>query len=118
MKSSDSLLPSGMARTRRHFGIALKRQIVNETLAGESVSRVARRHDINANQLFRWRRLHQQGKLGAPSTTLLPVTVTAPVELAVDTQQFIIEFGQRCRLIVNGNVNAALLLAALKELKS
>jgi transposase len=35
----------------------LKRQIVAETLApGSSVSLVARRHDVNANQVFKWRR--------------------------------------------------------------
>jgi transposase len=35
----------------------LKRQIVAETLEpGSSVSIVARRHDVNSNQLFKWRR--------------------------------------------------------------
>jgi len=35
----------------------LKRQIVAETQEpGASVSVVARRHDVNANQLFKWRR--------------------------------------------------------------
>jgi len=34
-----------------------KHKIVAETyLAGQSVSIVARRHDVNANQVFRWRR--------------------------------------------------------------
>jgi transposase len=35
----------------------LKRRIVAETLEpGSSVSIVARRHDVNANQVFKWRR--------------------------------------------------------------
>jgi len=43
---------------------ALKRQIVEETLrAGASVSRVARKYGVNANQVFCWRRLYQQGEL-------------------------------------------------------
>ena len=42
---------------RRRWPEALKRQIVAETLKpGSSVSIVARQHDVNANQLFQWRR--------------------------------------------------------------
>ena len=42
---------------RRQYSEALKRQMVAETLIpGASVSMVARRHDVNSNQLFRWRR--------------------------------------------------------------
>src|SRR5487761_844490 len=42
---------------RRQWPEGLKRRIVAETLApGASVSVVARRHDVNANQLFKWRR--------------------------------------------------------------
>ena len=41
------------------------REIVEETLLpGISVSRVARRHDVNANQLFYWRKLYREGRLG------------------------------------------------------
>ena len=42
---------------RREWPEALKRQMVAETLEpGSSVSIVARRHDVNSNQLFKWRR--------------------------------------------------------------
>ena len=42
---------------RREWPEALKRQMVSETLEpGSSVSIVARRHDVNTNQLFKWRR--------------------------------------------------------------
>src|ERR1700745_2129322 len=42
---------------RRQYSEALKRQMVAETqVPGASVSVVARRHDVNSNQLFRWRR--------------------------------------------------------------
>jgi hypothetical protein len=42
---------------RRQYSEALKRQMVAETQApGASVSVVARRHDVNSNQLFKWRR--------------------------------------------------------------
>jgi transposase len=42
-----------------------KRQIVEETFVpGSSVSIVARRHDVNANQVFKWRQLYHRGELG------------------------------------------------------
>src|ERR1700724_2399714 len=45
------------ATKRRQYSEALKRQMVAETQApGASVSIVARGHDVNSNQLFRWRR--------------------------------------------------------------
>jgi transposase len=42
---------------RRSWSGALKRQIVTESEEpGASVSVIARRHDVNANQVFKWRR--------------------------------------------------------------
>jgi transposase len=54
-----------------------RRKIVEATLQpGASVSRVARRHDVNANQVFHWRKLYREGRLGDCGTTkLLPVRV-------------------------------------------
>ena len=41
---------------RRRRSAEEKRRIVEETLeAGASVARVARRHEVNANQVFYWR---------------------------------------------------------------
>src|SRR5438309_2837233 len=52
----DTKQQSGPTK-RREYSEALKRQMVAETLEpGASVSIVARRHDVNSNQLFRWRR--------------------------------------------------------------
>jgi transposase len=61
-----------------------RRQIVEETMKpGASVSRVARAHDINANQIFQWRKLYREGRLEAeePSTSaaLLPVEISSEV---------------------------------------
>jgi transposase len=56
---------------------AERRAIVEETLVpGASVSRVARRHDVNANQVFHWRKLYQEGRLGA-TTNFLPVRIAS-----------------------------------------
>jgi transposase len=50
---------------------------VEETLLpGTSVSRVARRHDVNANQLFYWRKLYREGGLGGTARPLLPVKIS------------------------------------------
>lgn len=63
---------------RRRWPDALKRQLVAETLEpGASVSVVARRHDVNANQLFRWRR--ELAKVPCADTRLVPVAVVEQV---------------------------------------
>jgi transposase len=48
----------------RHYAVELKRRIVEETFVpGASVSIVARRHDVNANLVFDWRKKYRQGTL-------------------------------------------------------
>ena len=59
---------------RRRWPDVLKRQLVAETREpGASVSIVARRHDVNANQLFKWRR--ELAELPHTDAKLLPVAV-------------------------------------------
>ena len=59
---------------RRRWSLDLKRQLVAETLEpGSSVSIVARRHDVNANQLFKWR--HELGGSTPAAAALVPVAV-------------------------------------------
>jgi len=71
---------------RRYRTVEEKRRIVEEVLqAGASVARVARAHGVNANQVFGWRRLYQQGRLERrtnETSALLPVRVvdTVPTE--------------------------------------
>ncbi len=66
---------------RRFRTVEEKRRIVEETLQlGASVARVARAHGVNANQVFGWRRLYQQGRLEREENetpSLLPVRVTS-----------------------------------------
>jgi transposase len=69
---------SQSGRPKRQWrGVEEKRRIVEATLVeGASVSRVAREHGVNANQVFGWRRLYQAGRLGGSSAVkLLPVRV-------------------------------------------
>ena len=70
--------PASTARKKqRRRTIKERRDIVEETLVpGASVARVARRHDVNANQVFYWRKLYREGRLGINlATPLLPVKV-------------------------------------------
>ena len=67
---------------RRRMSKQEKRRTVEETLRpGSSVSIVARQHGINANQLFRWRRLYREGRLEVETESkLLPVRISDVVE--------------------------------------
>ena len=69
----------GTNKRRRHraWPESLKREIVAATLLpGASVSRVARRYDVNANQVFAWRRRYQGAAAKPTELQLIPVTVT------------------------------------------
>src|SRR5215218_3231112 len=69
----------GTNKRRRHraWPESVKREIVAATLLpGASVSRVARRYDVNANQVFAWRRRYRDGAAEPAELRLLPVRVT------------------------------------------
>jgi len=69
-----------MRAVRRFRTKQERRQIVEETMKpGASVSQVARAHDVNANQVFHWRRQYRAGwfEEDKKSTALLPVRITA-----------------------------------------
>jgi transposase len=57
---------------RRRRSVEEKRRIVEETLeTGASVARVARRHAVNANQVFYWRKKYREGRLGKNQSSKL-----------------------------------------------
>jgi transposase len=70
---------------RKRRSASEKLEIVQLTMApGASVAEIARAHGVNANQVFKWRRLFEKGQLGdarPTSTALLPVTISADVEM-------------------------------------
>lgn len=105
---------------RRHWPVALKRQIVAETLApGASASVVARRHDVNTNQLFRWRRDWREGLLGPADGDqgLVPVAI-AGGEASASTGPGVIEveLAHGARIRVSGRVDAGALGQVLEIL--
>lgn len=63
-----------------------RREIVEETLQpGAAVSAVARAHDLNANQVFYWRRQYRAGWFNEnkeQATALVPVKIAAATRKA------------------------------------
>jgi len=71
--TSDPVSPT--TSKRRYRTIAERRSIAEETLApGASVSKIARAHGVNANQLFGWRKMYHEGLLSNASARRRPQT--------------------------------------------
>ena len=67
-----------IGRRRRRWSEAQKRQIVAETHEpGVSVPMVAQRYNLNANQIFRWRRLFREPERAGVADRFVPVVVEA-----------------------------------------
>jgi transposase len=123
-EQAEQVSTTGLVDTRqpkrRQYSEAVKRQMVAETQApGASVSIEARRHDVNSNQLFRWRR------------QLLPKAVVesgamVPVEIAADGDRLrrpdrdgVIEitFGCGARVRLRGEVSCETLRQVVELLR-
>lgn len=115
--------PPALRRKRRSWALDEKRRIVDESLEnGASIAEVARRYDLNANQLFTWRR--QFGlDLAAPQgrAPILPVTITpdATAEYSApgSTGQMEIVLADGDRIIVWADVETAALSRVVKALR-
>jgi transposase len=126
MDTSEQLAIETSSHTkRRRRTVEEKRRIVEETLeAGASVARVARRHAVNANQVFYWRKKYREGRLGkSPSSKLLPVTLSdisrsesgrsgcGPSPFAVGSMEIKLAKGT---LRISGNVDVLVLRTAIE----
>jgi transposase len=106
----------------RQHPLEFKRALVALSLEpGASVARIAREHGVNANQVFSWRRLYEQGRLGVPALMrddgLLPVvlapTAPAPNSATSDANGIImLELGE-VRVRIEGQPNASTLAQVL-----
>lgn len=115
---------SGDGRRRnKRWPEALKREIVAATsLPGASVSVVARQYDVNANQVFAWRRRFRgvdKACAPTPPPTLVPVTITPeadekPAPAASETIE--IEVGGDCRVRVGSSFDGRALKRVLDVL--
>ncbi len=117
----------GRARRRRRLWSAQdKQRIVAETLEpGASVSVVARRHDLNANMLFTWRREAREARVGRATeplaVTFVPARITAEPALAASSttgvagrMEVVLAGGER--VIVGVDVDASALARVIKVL--
>jgi transposase len=77
----DTNVVDGMTRAsrrRRSYSLEEKQQLVAESYEpGASVSLVARRHDINANLLFTWRRQMREPTLVVAPLELIPIEIVS-----------------------------------------
>lgn len=106
----------------RQHPLEFKRALVALSIEpGASVARIAREHGLNANQVFSWRRLYQQGRLGVPALMradgLLPVVLapSAPAPNSADGDAggtIVLELGE-VRVRIEGQPNAATLAQVL-----
>ena len=117
--------------SRRWRSTLERRRIVEETLeAGASVARIALRHGVSANQVFQWRRLLRDGKLGAApeqAMKLLPISITDEIELPKSELSLVvplrcgaihIELPGEIRISLEGSVDPGVVRAVLKSLRS
>lgn len=97
----------GVGRLRRYWSAADKCRIVAEArVPGVSVSAVARRHEVNANLVFKWLRDDRFAGVTADPVRLLPVELTAdPVAVRADERDGRIEIQVRGghRVVVSGS---------------
>ncbi len=109
-------------RRRRSWTRDEKRRIVEESLEeGTSITEVARRHDLNANLLFTWRRkLGVEPILQKDPMEIVPVTIAR--ELAAEEHcpdaagQMEIVLSEGDRILVWADVETGALTRVLKAL--
>ena len=109
---------------RRRWTLEEKRRIVSESHGGRrEVSATARRHGLSGSQLFTWRRLAREGRLGDEVAALVPVEIAAPATDSLGTIEerghdaafprasknsglIVIEVGNGRRIRVDGDFDA------------
>ena len=109
-------------RRRRSWTLDEKRRIVEESLEdGASIAEVARRHELNANLLFTWRRKlgvarsEQNALMGIVPVTIAPeLTAEGHCPDAAGQMEIVLSAGDR--IIVWADVEMAALKRVLKAL--
>ena len=109
-------------RVRRFWSDDEKRQIVAQTrVPGVSVSRIARRYDVNANLVFKWLRDPRYKLSDVDGARFLPVEVVpsplAPVGVD-DAGQIEIALASGHRLTLTGGFDVGVVLRLAKGLAS
>ena len=127
---------AGGKRMYRRYSAEFKQSVVEQSyLAGESVARLAQLHQINANQIFAWRKWARDQRIPVKAdfetaAVFLPVTVSDPTDKveatavmhsndgtakSVPTDRIEVTVGT-ARLSIRGAPDAATLRAVLAQL--
>jgi transposase len=125
MSGSEDHSGSTRRLPRRQWSKEDKARIVAESVVpGASIAEVARRHGINANLLFTWRKRFGAGILAGAENTVkvLPVTLVAemPQPVSVSSSdsagrmEIVLSAGEH--IIVGADVDAAALARVVKAL--
>ena len=124
--SSSGFSDSGGVSRRRYkrWPERVKRQIVAETrMPGASVSVVARRHDVDANEVCKWRRRYEDGLAeGEAAMVSVAVLRSAASGFAGDPDRragwgaIEIELMSGVRVRISGTVDGAALRQVLEQL--
>jgi transposase len=122
----DTNATEGRRRRNRSWPEALKREIVAASLAaGSSVSIVARQYDVNANQVFNWRKRFGNDPcrpVDPPAPRMIPVVVKAErtrvaVRPPVVAEKIEIDVAGKYRVRVCGNFDGEVLRRVLDVLE-
>jgi transposase len=117
---------NGTGRRNRSWPEALKREIVAASFApGSSVSVIARQYEVNANQVFSWRKRYRDAS-GAPAVLsapqLIPVMVTAESDAVAASPSTVaatieIDLAGKYRVRISGGIDAHALRRVLDVLE-
>ena len=122
----DTIIQSVISHPKRdsyrHHSVEFKRAVVQQSLVpGASVSRIAREYNVNANQVFAWRKLFREGNFGEANAPvkLLPVSIAAPMIARCQSADAAVPAGVielvigKARLRIEGRVDEAALAQVL-----
>ncbi len=113
---------NSVGRRNRSWPESLKREIVAAThKPGTSVAAVARHYEVNANQVFAWRKLFGSAGIETMTPSLVPVVLTAepsplPSPISLD-ERIEIELASGYRIRVGGDAAASTLRRVLDVLE-
>jgi transposase len=122
----------GSSRVRRHWTVNEKLRIVEESLPSDRpMASLAREYDLNANQLFYWRKLYRAGPLCEDQSTerprsvqLLPISVVdgeplvaEQIKTSAPRLTMNIEIPGRALVSLEGVIDAMFIRTVLEELR-
>ena len=109
MQQSLSVAVEGAVKSRRPYKripLEHKLAVVRATFEpGMSVSRVARRFDVNTNLVFRWRRMYKGETGNKPDASFVPIEIVKPVATSVKLPAFAIELDGGMRLRIDAGLD-------------